>query len=233
MMLGLGLGLCTPQGGAAAFSPLSVSGIRVWYRMDLGASTSGGNLTALADQSGAGDANRNVTAAGPAIPYTASDAAYGGQATATFGGSSLLQNASDWSAAVTQPITVYAVGHATAGRIYDGDGTNRILLMNNAGNWSIYAGSAFVGSAIAASNPAVTCAVFNGASSAIYVTDSVTPAVTGSPGTLGITKLALGALHGGGGNLTGKIAEVILYAGAHDAATRATVMGYLRGRYTL
>jgi hypothetical protein len=79
--------------------------------------------------------------------------------------------------------------------------------------------------------PSKVCGVFNGASSAIYVgTNFATAAGTGSIGTNDITRLCVGALTGGGGELVGKVACILAYSGAHDATTRAKVAAYL-GKY--
>lgn len=237
MRLGLALSLATPIGSSAAFSPLSDSGLKAWYDMAMGATTGGGFITAIADQSGTGDANKNLTKAGGAgsVTYTASDAAYNNKSTLTLIGSGERFDGGLWAASLAQPFTIYAVGQATTGRIYDGVAGNRVILVNNAGPWAIYGGAGFLNApASTAANPAKICGVYNGVSSAIY-TDATfnTPAATGSIGTDTLTRLSLGDMFGGAGALNGKIAAVIVSAGAHNAALRAQYAAYLSTRFGL
>lgn len=223
-----------PTGGGdpdPGFVPTDLAGIKAWYKMSLGATTGGGSITALADQSGTGDTAKDLTATGT-IAYTATDAAYGNKATATFTGTQRMQNASSWAAAQTTPYTIYFVGHATDGRLFDGR-TNSHLVMNLSSDWTMYCGSFISATGTDPTVPSFGCVVFNGASSSLYITDPATAAVTGNPGTTTLEALVLGALGGGGGELTGKIAEVIAYSGAHDEATRTQVMGYLADEYGL
>lgn len=214
--------------------PTVQSGIKAWYRMDLGQTTGGGNLTALADQSGTGDAAKNLTNTGTVV-YNTTDAAYGNKATTQYAAASRLQGSGVWAASQAQPMTAYCVGHATNAneRIFDGAGGNRFIVMNDGGLWSVYAGSTFVdGAGTTPANPSIICAVSD-STSAIYVFDSTTAKGSGSAGTDTLTRMTLAALTGGGGELTGKIAEVFLYSGAHTQAQRLKTFQYLSSRYGL
>jgi hypothetical protein len=74
----------------------------------------------------------------------------------------------------------------------------------------------------------LVCTVFHGASSAIYVGGSLgTPAATGNPGSDPMKRICLGNITEGFKPLNGKIAAVIVSAGAHDASKRAQYAFYL------
>lgn len=215
--------------------PSSIPNLLARYRPDLGGTVAGGTLSALADQSGSGDANKNLASAGAAQPvYTASDSQYGGKPTLTFAGTSRLEGAI-WAASQAQPTTIYVVGHDSVanGRLVDGYGSIRQVITNNSGKLSIYSGTAFI-DAVGSTpgNPGLLCAVFNGASSAFHINDPVTPNVSGNPGASVLGRITLGAFTGGGGELTGKIAEVAAFAGAHDVNQRTAMFDYF-ARYGL
>ncbi len=225
MMLPLALGQFNRGGGAAPPGPTILADADMAF-----ATVVAGNVTALPDQSGTGDAAKNLANVGT-IVYTATDAAYNNAPTCLMAGAQRLEGGA-WAVACAQPFTVVAVGEG--GRLVDGASGARGIVMVNAGLWSMYAGSTFVDAA--GSNPAVPTiivAVFNGASSAIYISDMTTPDGTGNPGTDTVTQFTLGALTGGGGELSGKIARVVIYSGALDAAQRATVRAALGATYGL
>lgn len=243
MGLGLGLGLSLATVGsssAAAFAPTDLANLKAWYRMDLGATTSSGgtSLDALADQSGTGDAAKNLTKTGT-VGYTATDAAYNNRPVAVGTAAGRLEGSGFWAASQAHPYTVYIVGESdtSGGRWMDGDPTGRGLIMNNNGGggteWAMYAGTFVESSGGTPEDPAVICAVFNGASSALYVDDPVSAAASGNAGSATLNQAVLMGLGGGGGELPGKLAELILYSGAHDQTTRTQVMAYLATRYGL
>lgn len=230
-MLGLGLGLSLGQSRGPSWSPLVSGDVVAWYRMDLGIATSGSNITALADQSGVGSGKNLVAANGN--PTIAVDAAYGGNAVASFAGAPRLEPIGVWSASLPQAFTIYVVGQASFGSIFDGDGSGRANVQS-AGTWLMYAGSGFVDSGVASNSPAVLCGVYNGASSAIYVGDFTTEDATGNPGTATIARLAIGDLAGSVNSpLTGKCAELVCCSGSHDAAKRTLFRAYFATRYGL
>lgn len=231
-MLGLGLGLTfRPVGGG--WSPLSSGDVVAWYRFDLGVATSGANITGVTDQSGVGSGKNLVSANGN--PTLATDAAYGGCPVASFTGAPRLEPSGSWSASVSQAFTIYAVGQASGGSIFDGDSGHRVNLQSAfAPNWLMYAGAGFVNSGTLSNAPSVVCCVFNGASSAIYHNDFAAAAASGNPGTDPITRLAIGDLAGGvNAPLVGKVAEVVVCSGNHDATKRALFRTYFTTRYGL
>lgn len=227
-------GTGTLSNGYEYFNPLSNGGVLAWYRMDLAAGLIAGKLHTLSDQSGVGDANRNLTAFGADLTYTSSDAAYNNKATATLTSIERLESNAAWAAPApySQPFTVYAVGNISNsnGRIIDGETSHRIILMNVGGVWNLYAGVSFEASAADATIPSVVCGVYD-ATSAIYIDNHTTAGASGASGSDTLTRLTLGAFLGGGGEMAGKIAEVYVCSGAHSVATRLKNMQYLGQRY--
>lgn len=224
---------------AALWSPKSISGLKLWLRADLGI-TIGTGVSAWADQSGTGDANKNVTqaVAGQQPAYTAADAAYNNKSTLTFVTASSQYLASGtWAAALAQPYTWFVVGNqgaltGSAQCFIEGDisGANRSLLYDNAGALEHFAGASLTG--VARGTAAM---VFggdgNGGSSTIYKS-AITAAATGNAGTNGITATTIAATFGGGSAfLGGKIAEVVIYSGVLSTANRTTLLNYFGTRY--
>lgn len=238
-MLGLGLGPCfCESGGAAPFTPASIAGLALWLRGDLGISI-GTGVSAWADQSGSGDMNKNaVQATGALQPtVTASDVNYGGKQTLAFGGTQYL-NSGTWTTPLAQPSTWYAVGHIANGAsgfkiMTDGlDSTHRQSIASGNPNWSIFSGVGQPTATVTSLTPAVVCGVFNGAGSAIYVSNSQTASGTGNPGTQAMIGLGV-ANFSGISSMSGTIAEIIGYSGSHSATTRLQIMAYLGARYAL
>ena len=99
---------------------------------------------------------------------------------------------------------------------------------------SIYGGSANVEPGASVAGPSIICAVFNAASSAVYVSD-VTASATGNPGSggLGTPRVGMGAASVYPLPSNGKIAEIVYVSAAHDATARALVLSYLARRYNL
>jgi hypothetical protein len=230
MNIGLDLRISS-RGEAGAFTPLSDAGLRAWYLMSAGVTLAAGNVTALADQSGTGDANKNLTKVGVGdITHNAIDAAYGNQSTGTTLFSGARLEGPNWAASLPQPFTAYAVGHITnnGGRLFDSL-TGRCLLARLADVWTFYAGGGFIAApASTPGSPSKVCVVFNGVSSAIYVGgDFSVAAATGNPGTDTPDRFGLLDLPGGGGPMVGTVAEWVFSAGAHDATLRAQYAEYL------
>lgn len=208
-------------GGSTPFDPSQIAGLEAWWRGD---SYAGG--VAL-DRSGNG---RNLAAGGTA-PGQVSRA---GQLAFQFGGAGFLRGL---FGPLPQPLTVYAVLEATsiAGvqrTIFDGvDGTNRVRAFTvSTTSRTVNAGTALTGSTPTTSMEA-WAVVYNGASSALYVANFATAALSGAAGSNAMGGLTVGADVAGGNAFVGYIWELLLYSGAHDAATRAQIAGYLNARY--
>ncbi len=235
---GLGLGLGFGGGGAAAaFSPTSISGIAGWWRADLGRTIATG-VSQWNDQSGSGDANRNlVQATGSKQPtYNATDAAFNNQSTLSFASASSqqLDSAGNWSGALSQPYSIFLVG-ADGGAGFQGWASNTassvaINYGNGSANMVIYAGSFLASTQGASSSPKMVGGVFNGGSSAIYE-NARTPRATGAAGATALAQLTLGANPGAGIYLNGKLAEGLVYAKALSAGEIDQLSTYFTSRY--
>ncbi len=210
-------------------------------RADLGITLNGGDVSAWADQSGTGDANKNATQGTAALQplYVASSADFNNRPTVRFAAASgdyLITGT--WAAALSQPDTWYlaykAGSFAGTRAVLDGIAAgNRRAIQNQAADGFplIFAGASLIGSTNKAEAKTYLCGVFNGASSSLYLDDFTTAAATGNVGAHTLTGLTLGNNVVVGAALDGDVAEVIGYSGAHDAATRAQVLSYLRSRY--
>ena len=106
----------------------------------------------------------------------------------------------------------------------------------SAGHWQLYAGGTSLNSARANDTSThVVCAVFNGASSALYMDHYSTSEVSGNPGANASTaSIIIGNYNGGGANgLVGDMGRLSYFSGAHSTATRQAVMQYLASLYGL
>lgn len=232
---------CRPDSGVA-WTPKFISGLQLWLRADLGVTIATG-VSAWADQSGTGDANKNVTqATGSKQPtLNASDASYNNKATLSFSSAASQCLVSGlWSSPLSQPWTVVVVGQddgTAASQVYvesgsDLAGSNRVLVYQNGTNYELNAGVALVADARDA-NPHGLIGVVNGASSRIYHS-ARTAVATGDAGArtpLGAT--FIGETFVGTAFLNGKIAEVIVWSGALTDAQLVPVWNYISSRYAI
>ena len=225
-------------GGAVAFTPKAIAGLQLWLRADLGITLNVAAVSAWADQSGVGDANRNaVQATGALQPaFTASNASYNNKPTVTASGSQLLQTGT-WLAGIAPPITAYVVGHTTSNAGQDGmlGGTVAFLVQDLLGAAQIVGESSNVQAASGTLNtPSISYYIADGASSAIG-RNAKTAIKTGTVGAgFTDTKFSIGNFGGGGANaMNGPMAEAIIYTGHHSAGQIAQVMAYLGARYNI
>lgn len=223
-------------------NPTSLSGLAAWYRADLGVTVATG-VSAWADQSGNGDANRNIAqaTAGKQPTLTASDAAYNNKPTLSFLRASAqgLTAGGLWSIALAQPYTLFACGNtdgvAPQQDFCDGFASGNRCEFGGVGAFeSVFAGASTVTAAAAMSAKGVFAALVNGATSNLYAS-AVTPIATGlNPGSVSVTALNLGyAFDNASDALNGKIAEFIVYNRALKSAEIFAVMSYLGSRYTI
>lgn len=193
---------------------------------DVGVTVTSGTVSRWADQSGNGN-DAVPLATGPT--RTASDASYNGYPSLVFSGSN---NGLISSFSVAQPDTVYIVGEtavqAGSNALLDGGGVGRqILTRFTTGTIVSYAGTV-LDTTVDAHTPTIFSAVFNGASSAVYLS-SLTAAITGNPGTGALNSPCIGGISGDA--LNGKIVAAAIFSVAHDATTRARVMPLLAKKY--
>lgn len=222
---------------SGSFLPSKLTGLALWLRADLGI-TIGTGVSAWADQSGSGDANKNVAqATGAAQPtYTATDATFNGKSTLTLDGTDdQLLAAGSWAVAPPTTGTLFivwkSVGTGFSFPIVD-RGSNVYEFYQNTGantdlRWFLSADLTSVSTSL---NVKSICAIdMNGASSKIFQNAKTTPLVTGNPGTVATFGLNIG--RAGLGNCT--IAEIIIYSTRLSAANFGAVMDYLGSRYAI
>ena len=228
--------------GQAPFSPLSLGSVALWLRADQGITIATG-VSAWADLSGSGDANRNfVQATGAAQPtLNAADAGYNGNPTLSFASaSSQFLLSGTWSVAPSALCTVVVVGNndnaASLEVFTDGVPTTTLLLDNNTAATSVRIGetSTVSENSTNVSAASVIIGVYkpSDASGAIYV-NARTAVTTGSVGTATApTGMSVGANGSGlAGFLNGKVAEVIVYRRALSQTEVNMVLAYCGGRY--
>lgn len=196
--------------------------------------TSGGNITNWTNQgSYASGANVSQVTAGNRPTYIASDLAYGNRPTALFDGKSLFSAA---FTNITQPCTVYVVGQFEAQGtqvMVDTTANPEMAMYAVNGTGNMYSAPTALASGYDVTPPCIMCGVFrNGSASDYFVNDPVTAKATGSIGTGGMASLNLGSSPTSA-SLKGKIAEVIIYTGAHSSAERTRVMNYLQSKFAI
>lgn len=227
MSLALAMAIADIGGGGAAggFSPISRSPT-LWIVASTGVTTSGGNVTAWADQSGNGN---NLTQASTGPTFNATDAKLNGKPSVQLLGTSRsLQTVAGFN--VAQPDTIYCVGYfSTTGEIFDG-GVNRQTIGSASGQWQYFAGGSVVRGGTSDTNAHVFCGIFNGNTlSALYVDNSTTAIITGgNPGTLALTQLVIPGVAGATG---GAISEQVIIPGSDSQPQRLQMFQYLGSEY--
>jgi hypothetical protein len=231
-----------PFGSTGISSPTGIAGLVAWYRADLGV-TIGTGVSQWNDQSGLGDANRNLTqGTGSAQPtLNASDAAYNNQATLSFLGASAQRLISGtFAASDPAPTTWYFAGNTTAIAAIQllldfspGLDGPQIGVQADGKSPRMYDGAGPVLVTGDISVKVACCVVLNGASSAMYISASTTAAGSGNAGSVTQTALTIGSGAVGSSPLTGKVAELFGYSGAHTQAQRALALAYMGTRYAI
>lgn len=207
------------------------------YRADKGRTMNGGTVQVLADQSGRGDANRNLTqlTAGAQPIYVAANAAYNNQDTFTLDGARWMQSGA-WSVAPALPYRYYWVGEVTSsaasymveGRV----GTNRSVLYGASGSANCYAGAANVLLGPSVATKHISCLDWNGAATKYARSAKTLTTASASPGTQTITGITLGAYVDGTVVMTGVFARcIIVDSTSITTAQHGEIMDYLGARY--
>lgn len=213
-----------------------------WYQFDRGCVLLNGTGVSIAyDQAISGDAARIATQDTQLNQptFTASDADFAGHGSVTFTGNQSLVTGT-WNAARAVTTDYYVIKTPAASSTYynltdsaDG-GTNRHSFSYGPGAAvSMYAGAQVVSSAVSTSTVAIVCAVFNGASSKIYLNNATTPIATGNCGAQQFTALRLGNYQGSY-PFTGKVSLISLFNGVEPddlIAARMRYLGRMYGRY--
>lgn len=238
-------GVCADAAGNAntasnVLSRAFVANLAHWYNLDslsrlyqdsaMTTPVTGGDdpVGAWVDQIVAADeVAQAVTAAKPT--YRASVAALNNRPALQFDGGDSLQGA--FSAAITQPDTVYAVIQRISGSstyFFDSDGIDRQVLFSTATNYRYFAGLT-VNGVVLDTTANIHTIVYNGASSEGYINGSAS--ATGDFGANAMDGLTVGARQGGTLGTALYFAEILFYSGIHDAATKNIVQDYLAAKY--
>ncbi len=227
------------SGGAPAgiWLATDVANCILFYRASNATDDGGGFASAWNDASGVGDSNRNFTQAtgGSRPTIVTTDANFNNRTTLSLSAKSMVTGT--FASPQAQPLTMYVVFRYTAAGnrfVFDDiDGTSRVAFLDDAASPYLFAGSSLVG--VGGDMPTVTtmvvCLVFNGVSSAAYISRYNTAAVTGDAGANALTSLTLGDKFDLSSPFGGQIAELDAYSSAHDATARQTVMEALGGLY--
>ena len=194
-----------------------------------GATTSGGNVTALPDASGNGN-DLAITGTGAEVTL-ATDADYGGQLVGVFGGGKYLARATFAGGNEAQPITVLCLGEITSGDGVFFDGDDGVFLRIGGGAVVASDTPAPLAATIADATPVASLTVFNGAATKHYQGADWTTPQTVDAGTKPATGITIGSNHQGSVRLTGKIARVAAWDHELDDAERKQAAAFLVGKY--
>jgi hypothetical protein len=240
--IGIGIGVGLASRGGSSFVPPSISGNVLWLRADMGVTLNATRVSGWADQSGTGDANKNVAqaTAGNQPLFNASDASFNGHPSLTFASArSDMLNSGAWAAPMPNPATWFVVAQLVAAQIavmIDGQGaSNRHLLYNNTAAGAervVLSGAALTAAGTLNGIGAFVMAGVMGTSGKLYM-NARTAAASGTTGTQTLTALRIGAAYTSAGFWDGEIAEVIGYNRALTQAEVETVLAYLGARYAI
>jgi hypothetical protein len=204
-----------------------------WYRADLGITIATG-VSAWADQSATGDANKNLTqvVAGRQFTYSTSDAALGNAASIQGGATKSIQSGA-WGASLSQPLTILWSGIAstTAEQIVVQTGGALFVESTPAtATCTANAGLNLVGTGTNLTAKHVGAVEFNGASSAIYV-NSRTAANSGATGAGTVPNIFVGNVSDGGAlPWLGSLHELVFINRILSASELAKLMIYMGAR---
>ena len=224
---------------AIPFVPTNIDNSFVcWFRADLGVTSSGGTASAWIDQSFKGNnAIQGTTASQPA--YTASNGNFNNRSTLAFTYSPANTYLTISALTIPQPYTIIMVANnsdTTGVACGNSAGTAGLIIQDSSGHVYMSAGTALNSSTpLAQGNCAggIVIAVFNGASSAIYV-NSHTAAATGNAGTNAISASNFTIGYASGSNSwPGYIPEFMIFQGVPTSADIIRLLTYLGGRYNI
>lgn len=212
------------SGSARKFVPSDLPNLAAWFAFTRGITSAAGLVSQWDDQSGLGRHLKQAT--GPNKP------ALQGDGSILFDGVASFMQCTAFT--LNQPETLYILGrHVTwggAGQAHwcDGNTNNTMTIWDEGSTPAI---DAFAGTRIGnnTNSPvntySVIAAVFNGVSSSLKV-NNTTP-TTGDCGASNAAGFTLGSSGAVAAFANIQIKEVIIYAAAHDANQRQTIINYL------
>lgn len=224
------------------WSLASVATVRARYRADLGLTNVAGKASEWDDQSGAGDANRNLlqATAGNRPTINANDADFGNQASLAFSNAlaTFLQTVGTFTGGpYAQPIIAFFVARwSTVNNLflYDDNGAgSRVFILDNGVGAGVnaYAGVNLTGGALPTGAMHAGIVVYNGVTSAVYLDASAAAMISGGIGANALLGLTVGANGAGSANFDGKLAELSFHSAADVLANRQKFMLYVNQRY--
>jgi hypothetical protein len=164
------------------WNPSRLPNLLFWHRADLGATVSGGAISALADQSGGG---YTLTASGGNPTYNAADAALNNQASVQTDGTTSLQN-TGFTQALPFSFFWFGTTSDTANNYVYAFSLSTWMFSNNTPKGVINNGASLVGgSAISTKSSVLGCFGSTTANSYIAVNNWVTGGTTGNAGVVG------------------------------------------------
>ena len=224
-------------GASTPFAPKSLPGLVLDLDPAHGITLSGSNVTAWADQSGTGDANKNATDGAVAPTFLSSSASYNGQPVVVIGAPiTCCMVTGAWSTPLPQPCTVVFVGHAIgAGNAYGFDSLSAGSQMGMSGlasNVGLYAGAAGINSGVSTQGiPSCCTAIFQASPNASIAVNTKTPQATGNVGTNGATGFTIGNWAGQSQSLHGQIARMLVWNRALSATDIGKLAPYITSTY--
>lgn len=237
----------TTAGGSAssaleAWDPRAASAV-FWLRADKGVTLATGKVSAWADQSGAGDSNRNATqGTGANQPtFNAAESGYNNRDTVgPFTSNGQCLNTGTWSASFST-FTYALVGHTAANGYFafSQESDYCAPCVSVGGAATAFAGSggasSISDSAGIATAKAFFMTEFNGSSSKTFLNATGTATATGtlSASTLGNEAVRIGSYNTGSSGAFGvtRIAELMAFSGQLSAGNKIKLRKYINLRY--
>jgi len=232
----------TISGGAlTAFSPSQISGLTVWLdASQISGLNNNDPVTTWTDLSGNGN---NATQATGSQKPTYKTSGLNGRPVVLFDGVDDKLATAAFSSPLAQPASIYAVvSWSLTGSAYqdpiDGiaSGQRMVIAFEVATQkFAMFAGAAVTlgGVASAGASFHLLNAIYNGASSSGFINGVNQPGLSSNPGTEGMTGVLLGDAPIGGQAFSGRIAEVLVYSGAHSATQRQSIETYLNSKWAI
>lgn len=226
------------------FTPPDLAGLQAWYRSDMGVTPGTGNgVAAWADQSGSGDANRDLkqATAGLQPQLTMTDPAFNNRPSLrTTVGTVAYLTTGTWNMPIAQAFTVFAVARPTgsAGWLFDSPTVNKEVGIHAHGLTAlrIFAGSYGADVTAPINTTYALVAIFDsaGVNSRLYVSQN-TPQAGATVGVNAPSPLMVGDAQGDTtGVWTGwTFAELAFYQGPLLPSDVAKLNAYAAARYGL
>lgn len=175
--------------------------------------------------------------------WTEKDSVFAGHGSFNFSGTNIRLASATWSPVVPDVRTDYCVctlpSSFGAANILCGDAAvdGAMIFAMTAGTLGIKGSIAISSSStFTAGSKVVLCAVWDGASSALYVNNMSTPVVSGNIGSptypgQSSTSLVLGSYYSGAYPWLGKVSTFLRYSGAHSSTFRTQIGNRLGCKY--